>query len=183
MNLLPFMTHILGLHDPHAVEHSRNVNGLASGLARKLGLPSRLVEQIEFSAAVHDIGKMAINDFIVNKPGQFTEAEYLMVQQHSQLGANMIEKLDLDPIIAAIVLQHHENFDGTGYPQRLSSDQISVGARIIRITDTYDALMTHRGYRPARSHKQAISTMEAEAQHFDPEILDVFLRMRPNRDH
>src|SRR5512143_1762547 len=119
MDLLPFLLHIISLHDPHAEVHSRNVNDLASQLARRLGMPGWQVEQVEFSAAVHDIGKIAINDFIVNKPGWFTEAEYMMVQLHSGLGAEILRKLDLDPMIAATVLQHHENFDGTGYPGRL----------------------------------------------------------------
>lgn len=177
MDLLPFITHLLSLRDPNAKDHSSHVNELASRLAREIELPAKDVEQIGFGAAIHDIGKVAINDFIVNKPGRYTEAEFLMVQQHALLGARMLAKLELEAVIPAMVLQHHENFDGTGYPYGLHGDAISLGARILRITDTYDALTTDRGYRPAYEPARALEIMEAESQFFDPDLLQAFLKM------
>jgi putative two-component system response regulator len=141
-------------------------------------VPSAELELLKFAAQIHDIGKIAINEFIVNKPGRFTEAEYLMIQHHAQLGASLIEKLELDPRIHRSILHHHENFDGTGYPDRLAGDQIPLEARIIRITDTYDALTSNRGYRPAYSHREAISIMERERHCFDPELLKIFFKMQ-----
>ncbi len=178
LDLLPFLTHIIGLRDPHAEKHSLHVNDLALELGRLVDLNSAQLENLEFAASVHDIGKIAINDFIIHKPGRYTEAEYLMVRQHAGLGARIIERLNLDPIIADIILQHHENFDGTGYPHNLRSEQIIFEARIIRITDTYDALTTDRGYRPAYSHEQALAIMEEEQAFFDPQLLDTFLKMK-----
>jgi putative nucleotidyltransferase with HDIG domain len=182
-DLLPFLTKIISLRDPHAENHSRQVNDLASALGRQAGLRPAQLEKLEFAAAVHDIGKIAINDFILHKPGRLTEAEYLMVQQHAMLGAQIIEKLNLDPLIPEIIRQHHENFDGTGYPNNLSGEQITFEARIIRITDVYDALTTNRGYRPAYTRKQALSIMETERQHFDPQLLETFFKMRSRRKH
>jgi putative nucleotidyltransferase with HDIG domain len=176
--LLPFLVHLLSLRDPHAVVHSNNVKALASAMARELGLPGAQVRKIEFAAAIHDIGKMAMNDFLMSKPGTFTQAEHMMIQQHAMLGAGILEKLELDPDIIEIVLQHHENYDGSGYPQGLRGEQICLGARIIRIVDTYDALTTHRGYRLPQSSRKALAIMEAAGKDFDPHLLDLFRKMR-----
>ena len=178
MQLLPFLTHIISLRDPHAESHSKHVNSLASALGRKVDLNADQLKKLEFAAAIHDIGKIAINDFILYKPGRFTEAEYMMVQQHAVLGARIIGKLNLDPIIADIILHHHENFDGSGYPNMVKGEQIIFEARIIRITDTYDALTTNRGYRLAYSHAKALAIMEHEQTFFDPELLEVFFKMK-----
>lgn len=180
-NLLPFLTHLIGLRDPHAEGHSDHVHHLASTLGRKVGLNTAQLEKLEFAAAIHDVGKIAINDFIIHKPGRFTEAEYMMVQQHTILGARIIEKLALDPLITSAILYHHENFDGTGYPHHLYGDQIPLEARIIRIADTYDALTTNRGYRPAYTHKQAFGIMEKERAFFDPQFLELFFRIKSSK--
>ncbi len=183
LDLLPFLTNIISLRDPHAETHSRQVNDLATALGQQAGLNPAQLERLAFAAAIHDIGKIAINDFILQKPGRFTEAEYMMVQQHAVLGARIIGKLKVDPLIPEIILQHHENFDGSGYPNRLSGAGISFEARIIRISDMYDALTTDRGYRPAYTHKQALSIMEKEQQHFDPQLLALFYQMKLHRKH
>jgi putative two-component system response regulator len=180
-DLLPFLTSIIGLRDPHGKGHSNQVMKLSSVFGEKLGLTPTHIKILGFAAQVHDIGKIAINEFIINKPGRFTEAEYHMVQHHSQLGASLIEKLDLDPHISSIILHHHENFDGTGYPHKLKGEQIPLEARIVRITDTYDALTSDRGYRDAYSHKKALAIMEQDHVLFDPQLLQVFFKMQHSR--
>jgi HD-GYP domain-containing protein (c-di-GMP phosphodiesterase class II) len=100
-----------------------------------------------------------------------------MVQQHAMLGARLIESLNLDPLIPQIILAHHENFDGSGYPDGLQGEEIPLEARIVRITDTYDALTSDRGYRPAYTHKEAIQIMEGEQRFFDPQVLEIFFKM------
>jgi HD-GYP domain-containing protein (c-di-GMP phosphodiesterase class II) len=104
-----------------------------------------------------------------------------MIQHHSELGASRVEKLELDPRIHLSILHHHENFDGSGYPHKLAGDQIPFEARIIRITDTYDALTSNRGYRPAYTHKKALSIMEQEQHCFDPDLLKVFFKIQPGK--
>jgi putative nucleotidyltransferase with HDIG domain len=183
VDLLPFLTSIIGLRDPHGKGHSNHVKELSSTFARKMDMSPARTENLVFAAEIHDIGKIAINEFIINKPGRFTEAEYLMVQHHAQLGANLIETLGLDPLIPRIVLHHHENFDGSGYPHKLKGDQIPLESRIIRITDTYDALTSDRGYRPAYSHRKALAIMEQEHALFDPELLEVFFKMQRGKKH
>jgi len=179
-DLLPFLIHLIGLRDPHAEGHSNHVGSLAVTIGRKVDLTAAQLKTLEFAATIHDVGKIAINDFIIHKPGRFTEAEYMMVQQHTVLGARIMEKLDIDPLITSTILYHHENFDGTGYLHRLRGDQIPLEARIIRIADTYDALTTNRGYRPAYTHKQALGVMEKDQVVFDPQLLELFFHIKPS---
>ena len=179
--LLPFLTTVIGLRDPHGKGHSNHVKELSSAFGRTLGMASAQIESLAFAAEIHDIGKIAINEFIINKPGRFTEAEYLMVQHHAQLGANLIQTLGLDPLIPLIIQHHHENFDGSGYPNRLKGDEIPLEARIIRITDTYDALTSNRGYRAAYPPKKALAIMAQEHHPFDPGLLDTFFKMKRGR--
>lgn len=180
-NLSPFFVHLLGLRDPHAEGHSNHVAVLSIALSQKIGLPEAQVKTLEFAAQVHDIGKIAINDFIVNKPGKYTEAEYGMVQQHATIGSDLIKKLALDPSIHLTILHHHENFDGTGYPHKIKGDQIPLEARILRIADTYDALISERVYHPARTHEEARKVMYGEEQKFDSDLLKIFFEMYPTR--
>jgi len=176
-DLLPFLTDLISLRDPHASGHSHHVRDLAYLLGQQVDLSSEQLSLLGFAARIHDIGKIAINEFIINKPGRFTEAEYIMVQQHSMLGAKLVENLELDPLIPEIIRDHHENFDGTGYPNGIKGEEIPLGARIVRITDTYDALTSNRGYRPAYTHREAIQIMQKEQRFFDPQLLDVFFKM------
>lgn len=182
-DLLRFLTSIIGLRDPHGKGHSNHVKELSSAVGRKVDMASTQAEILAFAAEIHDIGKIAINEFIINKPGRFTEAEYLMVQHHAQLGANLIETLNLDPRIHLIILHHHENFDGSGYPYQLKGDQIPLESRIIRITDTYDALTSNRGYRAAYPSKKALAIMAQEHHFFDPQLLEIFFKMKGARNH
>ncbi|HLO33803.1 MAG TPA: HD domain-containing phosphohydrolase [Anaerolineales bacterium] len=183
VDLLPFLTSVIGLRDAHGKGHSQHVMELSSAFGRKVDLAAAQVETLAFAAEIHDIGKIAINEFIVNKPGRFTEAEYLMIQHHAELGANLIETLNLDPLIPLIIRHHHENFDGSGYPDKLKGDQIPLEARIIRITDTYDALTSNRGYRPAFTPRKALAIMEQDHDFFDPELLEIFFKMQRGRKH
>ncbi len=174
--LLPFLLRLIGLRDPHAEAHSDHVTEYASALGKAADLKTKELDLLKYAASIHDIGKIAINEFVINKPGKFTEAEYVMVQQHAKIGANLVENLDIDPSVHLIILNHHENFDGTGYPNKIRGEEIPLGARIIRIADTYDALTSDRGYRPAYSNKKSLQIMEHDAEFFDPNLLDLFFR-------
>jgi HD-GYP domain-containing protein (c-di-GMP phosphodiesterase class II) len=102
--LLPFLVHLVGLRDPHGAIHSDHVTTLASDLGQAVGLDAKELDLVEFAATVHDIGKIAINDFVINKPGKFTEAEYIMVQQHARIGAVLMDTLELDQTEQAAVI-------------------------------------------------------------------------------
>lgn len=180
-DLLPFLTSVIGLRDPYGKGHSHHVKELSGVFGRNIDLTSARIETLIFAAEIHDIGKIAINEFIINKPGRFTEAEYLMVQHHAQLGANLIETIGLERPIHQIILHHHENFDGSGYPRRLKGDQIPLESPMIRITDTYDALTSNRGYRSAYTHPRALIIMEQDQPLFDPQLLEIFSKYRAGK--
>ena len=180
-DLIPFLTSLIGLRDAHGKGHSDHVLRFSASMGQKMKLPSAQLNLLKFTAQIHDIGKVALNEFLVNKPGRFTEAEHLMIQHHAHLGASLVEKLNLDPMIPLVIMHHHENYDGTGYPHKLSGDQIPLESRIIRITDTYDALTNNRGYRPAYTPKKAYVIMERDQHCFDPELLEIFFKMQRNK--
>jgi putative two-component system response regulator len=170
-----FLDFLLPLFDPHGGEHAANVSDHASLLARAAGLDAQQVEQIELAGRYHDIGKIAIPESIRRFPGIYTQIERQAIQKHTEIGAQLLQHLHFDPQVIAIVLDHHENYDGSGYPMGLRGEAIPVGARIIRIVDCFDALTHHRGYRFAYSEKRALQKMEAARQQFDPDLFQFFL--------
>lgn len=176
--MMGFLEKLSGLREAHGNLHGQRVNALVSALARKIDFPSSDLADLENAATIHDIGKITVNEFVINKPGQLTEAEYIMVKQHTALGHKLLQPLKLPQLVMNVILSHHENYDGSGYPNGLKADDIPLAARLIRITDTYDALTSNRGYRAAYSHKNALDIMLKEANHFDPELLEVFTKMK-----
>jgi putative nucleotidyltransferase with HDIG domain len=177
-NLILFLEKLIGLRNGHDNSHGQHVSVLSAALARKIDFSSSDLVDLEHAATIHDIGKITVNEFVVNKPGRLTEAEYIMIQQHTSLGHKLLEPLELPKLIMDVIRSHHENYDGSGYPDRLAGEHIPLAARIIRITDTYDALISNRGYRPALSRRKALDVMVADARNFDPALLDIFLKMR-----
>jgi putative nucleotidyltransferase with HDIG domain len=175
-NLIAFFTQLATMRDPYSASHGDHVAVLASALAREIGLAPNQLELLEQVATIHDIGKFSISEYVVNKPGKLTEAEYIMIQQHTVLGQKMLKPLDLDPIIGQTILCHHENYDGSGYPNKITGESIPLEARIIRVADTYDALTSKRSYRDAYTPKKALQVMEREANHFDPFLLETFFK-------
>jgi putative nucleotidyltransferase with HDIG domain len=171
---LSFLDFLVGLYDPHGDAHALSVSNYAVALAKAAGLQAGEVGQIELAAHYHDIGKIAIPEGIRRFPGNYTPLEIRTMQEHAQVGAQLLQLLDFDPVVIAIVLNHHENFDGSGYPTRLRRDLIPIGARIIRIVDSFDALTHSRGYRPACSQKKALEKLEENADWYDPRLLDIF---------
>jgi HD-GYP domain-containing protein (c-di-GMP phosphodiesterase class II) len=178
-NLSTFISKILQMRDPYADEHSEQVCDLACSLGKAYGLPVEQLEILEFAAKIRDIGKVAISDIVLNKQGRYTKTEYLTSQQHTILGAELLKLLELDPSIHLIVLHHHENYDGSGYPNKIKGEDIPIGSRILRIADTYDALTSPRGYRPAFTPEQALRVMKREERFFDPTLLELFFKLKP----
>ncbi|MBC7361666.1 MAG: HD-GYP domain-containing protein [Candidatus Aminicenantes bacterium] len=178
--LLKLLTTLIELRDPYTKGHSVRVMEISLLLARHPNLESHLRENLVvfgYACLLHDIGKIVIPDYILNKPVLLTEAERLMIQQHTELGFKLVEPLDLNPIIGEVILNHHENFDGTGYPARLKGKEIPLTARIVRIADVFDALTSDRPYRKAYSLEQALSIMEKQKSQFDPELYKIFLSL------
>jgi putative nucleotidyltransferase with HDIG domain len=160
-------------------DHIRRVQTAALALARRLGVDDDLqMRAIEAAALLHDVGKLAIPEHILNKPGRLTPAEFERMKSHARIGAEILSEVDFPYPLVPIVRHHHENWDGTGYPEGLRGDAIPIGARILAVVDCFDALTSHRPYRRALSMSEALEIIEARrGTMYDPAVVDVFHQM------
>jgi putative nucleotidyltransferase with HDIG domain len=167
---------VLEARDAYTHGHSRRVTRHAERVAREMGLAPAQVAKVRTAAAVHDVGKLHTPRAVLTKPGKLTDAEYEVVKQHPVDGAAMVAEMG-DPEITAMVLHHHERLDGGGYPDGLGASAIPVGARIIAVADTFDAMTSGRPYRAASKHKVALDVLSQEAgTQLDPVAVEAFLR-------
>lgn len=159
--------------------HIRRVQTLAVGLAKELGLQDpTLIKAIEASALLHDMGKLAVPEYILNKPGKLTAPEFERMKLHSNIGAEILSSIDFPYPVVPIVRHHHENWDGTGYPDGLSGASIPIGARILSVVDCFDALTSDRPYRRKVCDSDALMVLrERRGTMYDPLIVDTFLRV------
>jgi HD-GYP domain-containing protein (c-di-GMP phosphodiesterase class II) len=176
--LILFLGKLADLRDPYISDHATHVRDLSVQLAIRVNFPSRKIKALSHAALLHDIGKLVLPEQIVNKPSRLTEAEYLMVQQHTVLGYKLVSPLEMDAMIGGTILSHHENFDGSGYPYGLVGEAIPLEARIVRITDFYDALICQRPYREAFTAGSALDLLLKNRRCFDPSLLEAFLHIQ-----
>lgn len=157
--------------------HIRRVQKYALGLSRCLGITDeKVLKAIEAAALLHDMGKLAIPDYILNKPGKLTSAEFDKMKMHAPLGADILSAIQFPYPVIPIVRHHHENWDGTGYPDKLKGTEIPLGARILSVVDCYDALRSDRPYRPSLSADEATSIiMQRRGVMYDPLVVDMFV--------
>jgi response regulator RpfG family c-di-GMP phosphodiesterase len=176
-NSITALAYALEARDEYTSGHSNRVTETAVSIARILGLSQEKVETIRLAGTLHDIGKIGIEENILNKPGKLTEDEYKHVMKHPEIGKHILEPIG-DDDIALIVAHHHERYDGKGYPDGLSGRDIPLGARIMAVADSYDAMTSERPYRKAMSHKQALNEIvSGKGTQFDPEAVDAFLSL------
>ena len=166
----------LDLKDAETEGHSKRVTAFTMAIARAMNLPRELRDVIARGAFLHDIGKMAIPDAILRKPGRLTPDEQMLMREHALRGYQMLHKIPFLKEAANIVYSHQERFDGTGYPRGLKGDQIPLGARIFAVADTFDAITSDRPYRAAQSISSARREIQRHSGHqFDPEVVDTFI--------
>ncbi|MDQ6778594.1 MAG: HD-GYP domain-containing protein, partial [Actinomycetota bacterium] len=164
----------LEARDPYTHGHSRRVARYAAMIAKRMGLAKPEVARIRAAAAMHDVGKIETPIGVLHKAGRLTDAEFEAIKRHPVDGARMVARVG-DEELTAIVRHHHERLDGTGYPTGLSGSVIPVGARIIAVADTFDAITSERPYRPAKAHKAAIEILRREAgAQLDPDAVGAF---------
>ena len=177
------LTHLLvriaELRDPNAEKHSEGVAELSAELAGRINMNVEERKVLQHAAKLHDVGKVAISDSVISKPSRLTRAEYLMVQQHTVLGYQLLKPMKINAVITASILSHHENYDGSGYPEGLKGEAIPLAARLIRIADFYDALTSHRSYRnnSAYSSVEALDVLQENRHCFDPSLFSTFIEM------
>jgi diguanylate cyclase (GGDEF)-like protein/putative nucleotidyltransferase with HDIG domain len=168
------LAHAVDARDAYTGSHSYMVGELAARVARRIGLDSEAIELTRLAGSLHDLGKLAIPEEILRKPGPLNEAERLVLERHPQIGFRMLDSLGVEPV-ASWVLHHHERWDGAGYPDRKTGPEIPLGARILFVADAYDAMTTDRVYRSRLSHDRAMAELERCAgTQFDPDVVAAF---------
>ena len=181
VQLLEQLSAALEARDPYTHGHSRRVTRYSEAIARGLGLDRDAVARIRTAAAVHDVGKIRTPRDVLNKPGRLSEEEFATVKLHPADGAELVAEIG-DPDLTAMVRHHHERLDGRGYPDGLAAAEIPLGARIIAVADTFDAITSTRPYRAGSRHKKALDILRHEAgTQLDPEAVAAFLRYYSGR--
>jgi PAS domain S-box-containing protein/putative nucleotidyltransferase with HDIG domain len=164
--------------DPYTAGHQQMVTKLAMAIAKEMNLPEERVRCIRVAALLHDIGKLSIPAEILAKPGQMTETEMSLIKVHAQAGYDILKTIEFQWPIAAIVLQHHERLDGSGYPNGLAGDKICLEARIIGVADVVESIASHRPYRPLIGIDKALEEISKHKDSFyDPAVVDACVRL------
>jgi putative nucleotidyltransferase with HDIG domain len=170
--------HALDLRDKETEGHTQRVTILTERLARSMGVGEDELVHIRRGALLHDIGKMAIPDGILLKPGPLTDEERELIKKHPVYAYNMLRQIDFLLPAIDIPHYHHEKWDGTGYPDGLSGENIPFAARIFPVVDVYDALISNRPYRKALPVDEVRAHIKADSgKHFDPQVVDAFMKM------
>jgi len=168
----------LEARDKYTSGHSQRVSNIALMISRKLEIKQEHIKKIELAGLVHDIGKVGIKESVLTKQDKLTHEEYAHISAHSVIGENVLRSVIDDEEILKIVRNHHERYDGSGYPDGLSGGDIPLGARILAVADTYDAMTSDRPYRKALSHETAIAELKEQSGiQLDPAVVDVFCEM------
>lgn len=158
--------------------HSDRVSLYSAMIAKEMGLPEEEVEQIRYAATLHDIGKIGVPDTILNKPSRLTDEEYDIIKKHSAAGADILKNIDIISYTSDIARHHHERFDGKGYPDGLKGDENSIGARIVAVADSFDAMNSRRIYRnPLEKAVIREEIIRNRGTQFDPGVADAFIKL------
>ena len=161
--------------DSYTQEHSKRVSEYSVIIARKLGFDEKHIEEIRQIALLHDIGKIAVSDNILNKPAKLTEEEYEIMKSHTTAGGQILKDLTIVENVSLGAMYHHEKYDGTGYPLGLSGTDIPIEARIIAVADAFDAMNSNRVYRKSLTKEKILSELEnGKGKQFDPNLIDLF---------
>lgn len=164
--------------DAYTHGHSENVTRLCEATAGEMGCSKRFIDTLRQAGILHDIGKIGISGVILNKPGRLSSAEYRIIQSHTHMGKRILENISFLRDVVPIVYHHHERFDGSGYPEGLSGDEIPLGARIMQVADTYDAMTSNRPYRNGLPHEKAVEELlRCCGTQLDPKCVEAFVKM------
>lgn len=178
-DLIDIILTVLDARDPYTSEHSERVACLSELIARKMGIAEEWVQMIHVAAHLHDIGKVGVPDFVLNKTGKLTVSEFDLMKSHPRIGFNIMKQHPILEEISLYILYHHERWDGRGYPEGIGGKEIPLGARIIAVSDTFDAITSSRSYRSSRTIEQAFEEIRnCASTQFCPEVVECFLSLK-----
>jgi PAS domain S-box-containing protein/putative nucleotidyltransferase with HDIG domain len=168
----------IALRDPFAAGHGDSVARLSIAIAQEMGLAEEQIEGLRVAGIIHDIGKVSLPTEILSKPGEISDAERLLIENHPKMGHDLIKDIKFPWPVAQMILQHHERMNGTGYPAGLSGDKLMLEARILAVADTVDAIMSDRSYRPAKGLESVIEELSKnKGTLYDPKVVDAALKV------
>lgn len=175
------LSNAVDARDPYTAGHSERVTKISLLLGETLNLSKSQLQNLEYAALFHDIGKIGIPDYILLKNGKLTDEEYGIIQQHPCIGVNILNSVNFLKDALPIIKHHHEKFGAKGYPDNLNGQEIPLGSRIIAIADAYDAMTTDRPYRKGFSHEAAAEEINRNrGLQFDNELVDIFMQIDQN---
>ena len=178
LQLMKMLSTTIEAKDEYTRGHSHRVAEYSVLIARELGWSGKDLENLKNATYLHDIGKIGIPDTILNKPTKLTDEEFSIIKEHTTIGANILKNISLIDHVQEIVRNHHERYDGNGYPDGLKGEEIPIRARIVAVADSYDAMSSHRIYRNQLPLEKIIRELEHnKGTQFDPEIADIFLKL------
>jgi len=174
--MLSVLSRAIEARDEYTRGHSARVTAIADAIARRLGWDDERLDLLQLGGPLHDVGKLAIPDDVLRKPGRLDDDELAQIREHPRLGARILLRLAAFRGALPYVLYHHERWDGTGYPTGRAGEQIPLEARVLAVADAFDAMTSDRPYRPALSREEALAEVErCSGTQFDPEIVRIFL--------
>ena len=183
MEVIRTLRLVVDARDIYTRGHSDRVSHYASRIARELGKDEGFCERVRVAGLFHDVGKMAIPDSVLLKPGKLNSAEYELIMMHSEKGMQILSAIGAFSDIAEIVLEHHERYDGSGYPHGFTGKETREEARMISVADAFDAMTSHRLYRDNLTFENAVDQLvQGKNSQFDPVAVDAFLRVLENYD-
>lgn len=178
LSMIKSLVSAIDAKDEYTRHHSTRVTEFTLKIARQMGFSEHELKDLELAALLHDVGKIAVPETILNKRSALTPEEFASVKEHPARGESILRPVAELRQIATIVRHHHERYDGTGYPDGLKSQEIPIGARIMAVADAYDSIVSERPYRKGASHKYAVKEIiRCSGQHFDPEVVEHFLEI------
>ena len=179
MRTIKVLAHAIDARDHYTHSHSENVAKYAVSIAEELHLPAHEIELIRDACELHDLGKIGVEDTILSKPSSLTPQEWEQIKRHPQTGAQILEPLTFLDGVIDLVKQHHEHYDGSGYPEGRKGDDILLGARIIHVADAYEAMRSPRSYRlvPLSKEEAILEIKKNNGTQFDPKVVEAFLKV------
>ena len=183
-NVMVSLAYIIEAKDKYTVGHTQRVSEYAVKLAEKIGMNSERIEKLRMAGLIHDIGKIGVPEIILNKPGKLTDCEFELVKNHTVIGGNICRPLVSFSDLYDMIRHHHEKLNGTGYPDGLKGDEISLEARILSVADVFDALYSDRPYRSKLPLDKVIEILQEESskQNLDSSLVQTFIDMVNNNE-
>ncbi len=172
------LTKAIDAKDHYTHGHSERVAQYTVAIGKAMNLPDDYLEKLEYIALLHDVGKVGISENILNKPTRLLDEEMAVIREHSAIGADIIKEVRLITDLSEVIRYHHERMDGNGYPDGKKGEEIPLGARIVGVADSFDAMTTNRVYRNAMNTEEAVEELKrCSGTQFDPEVVEVFVEL------